>query len=132
MTSRFLKSVSTSPSGPAGHLPMNGEDPTCSSGPAGHLPMNGERTLLGQQVTAQTLDVGVDPVQVCLVRLAKTRRVDGVRPHHDGVLAVVRVVALSPPDDLEAEGLVHLHRVVVAGADLERDPLRATVIRGLD
>src|SRR6266851_7478394 len=117
---------------PCGPPPHEWGGPYLLLRPAGHLPMNGERTLLGQQVTAQALDVGVDPVQVCLVRLAKTRRVDGVRPHHDGVLAGVRVVALSPPDDLEAEGLVHLHRVVVAGADLERDPLRAHVIRGLD
>src|SRR5438309_11374312 len=46
--------VWVSPSGPSGHLPMNGEEQRFSpSGPSGHLPMNGEeqealRTGLGQ------------------------------------------------------------------------------------
>src|SRR5438093_10935600 len=57
---------------------------------------------------------------------------DRVRPHHDGILAVVRVVALAPADDLEAERLVHLHRVVVRGPHLERHPLGAHVVGGLD
>src|SRR5690348_45659 len=87
---------------------------------------------LCQQVAAEALDLGLDPLQVGLERLAETRRVDRVRPHHDRVLAVVGVVALAAADDLEAKPLVHLHGVVVGGADLEGHPLRPHVVGGLN
>src|SRR5216683_4347890 len=87
---------------------------------------------LGQQIPSQTLDVGVDPLQVGLVRAAESGRVDGVRPHHDRVLAVVGVVALAPADHLEAEGLIHAHRVVVGRPHLEGHPLGAHVVGRLD
>src|ERR1051325_10983430 len=88
--------------------------------------------LFGEELAAKAAHLGIDPVEVHLVRLAKARRVDGVRPHHDRVLAVVRVVALAAADDLEAEALVHLHGVVVGGPDLERHPLGAHVVCRLD
>src|SRR6266516_559748 len=87
---------------------------------------------LGEELAAQAANLGVDPLQVGFVGLAKPRRMDRVGPHHDGILAVVRVVALAPADDLEAERLVHLHRVVVRGSHLERHPLGAHVVGGLD
>src|SRR5690348_15549707 len=95
-------------------------------------PLRGEDALLGKEVAAEALDLGLDPLQVGLERLAEARRVDRVRPHYDRVLAVVGVVALAPADDLEAEALVELHRVVVAGADLQGHPLGAHVVSGLD
>src|SRR6266851_8087326 len=92
-------------------------------------PWGGE---LGQQIPSQTFDVGVDPLQVGLVRAAESWRVDRVGPHHDRVLAVVGVVALAPADHLEAEGLVHLHRVLVGRPHLEGHPLGAHVVGRLD
>src|SRR5438093_1108326 len=96
------------------------------------LEARGDLLILGEQLAAEAADLRVDPLQVRLVRLAEPRRVDRVRPHDDRVLAVVGVVALPPADHLEAEGLVHLHRVVVRGSDLERDPLCTHVVGGLD
>src|SRR5712692_6430663 len=87
---------------------------------------------LGQEVPAQAADFGVDALQVHLVRAAKSGRVDGVRPHDDRVLAVVGVVALPPADHLEAEGLVHPHRVFVGRAHLQCHPLGAHVVGRLD
>src|SRR6266513_666871 len=85
-----------------------------------------------QELAAQAANLGVDPLQVGFVGLTKARRMDRVRPHPDGSLTVVRVVALAPADDLEAERLVHLHRVVVRGPHLERHPLGAHIVGGLD
>src|SRR6266508_6556284 len=115
-------------------MPRVSANPDRPSGASRHLPVNGEESflLLFCQVAAQSADLGVDPLQVPLVRLAKTRRVDRVRPHDDRVLAVVGVVALAAPDDLEPEVLVHLHRVVVRRPDLEGHPLGAHVVGGLD
>src|SRR3989441_1795912 len=92
----------------------------------------GESVSLREEVAAEAADFGFDPLQVGLVGLAEARGVDRVRPHHDRVFAIVRVVTLAPPDDLEAEGLVHPHRVVIAGPNLERHPLGAHVVGGLD
>src|SRR5450759_3524839 len=90
------------------------------------------RIPLRDQVSAEASYVCFDPLQVCLVGAAEAGRVDAVRPHHDRVLTVVRVVTLAAPDDLEAESLVHLHRVLVGRTDLERDPLGAHFVGGLD
>src|SRR6266566_482149 len=88
--------------------------------------------VLGQQVAAKAADVGFDALEVGLVRAPESRRVDRVRPHHDRVLTVVGVVTLAPADHFEAEGLVHVHRVLVGRPHLERHPLRAHVVGGLD
>src|SRR5580704_3596979 len=87
---------------------------------------------LGDQVSSEAADVRFYSLQVLFVGAAEARAVDAVRPHHDGVLAVVGVVALTPSYDLEAEGLVHLHRVLVARAHLESHPFRTHVIGRLD
>src|ERR1700687_6194952 len=81
----------------------------CSSPSPRPSPRRGEGldVALDYQVAAEAADVRVDPLEVHLKRLAKARRVDGVRPHHNRVLAVVGVVALAPADDLEAEAFVH-------------------------
>src|SRR6266571_5020866 len=62
--------------------------------------------VLGQQVAAKPADVGFDALEVGLVRAPESRRVDRVRPHHD--------------------------RVLVGRPHLERHPLRAHVVGGLD
>src|SRR5713226_921596 len=81
-----------------------------------------------QQVPAQAAHVGLDALEVRLIRAAEAWRVNRVGPHHDRVLAVVGVVALAAADDLEPESLVHVHGVLVGRAHLEGDPLRAHVV----
>src|SRR5229473_2240731 len=87
---------------------------------------------LGQQVPSQAFDLGVDPLQVGLVRAPESGRMDGVGPHHDRVLSVVGVVALATADHLEAESLVHVHRVLVGRAHFEGHPFGAHVVGRLD
>src|SRR5665213_305754 len=84
--------------------------------------------VLADKLAAQASHVGFDAFQVGLVGATEAGRMDRVRPHHDRVLAVVRVVALAAPDDLEAEGFVHMHGVLIGSAHLEGHPLRAHVI----
>src|SRR2546430_14319603 len=79
-------------------------------------PASGEVKVLlpfGEEIGAEAANFGVDALEIGFVGLAETRGVDRVRPHHDGVFAVVRVVPLAAPDDLETEALVHLHGVFV-------------------
>src|SRR6266567_2676163 len=111
-------------------LPTRRLAPPSPHGAGGDLSLTA--LVLCAQFAPQTSYVRVDTFQVGFVRAPEAGRVDGVGPHHDRVLAVVRVVALAPPDHLEAEGLVHVHRVLVGRAHLERDPLGAHVVRGLD
>src|SRR5713226_5953649 len=99
------------------------------SSPRGGEPRGGE---LGKQVPSQAFDLGVDPLQVGLVRAPESGRMDGVGPHHDRVLSVVGVVALATADHLEAESLVHVHRVLVGRAHFEGHPFGAHVVGRLD
>src|SRR5205807_3755720 len=102
---------------------------TSPSGATRHLPRTAGKKLVWfrQQIPAKAADVRFDPLQVGFVCPPEPRRVDRVRPHDDGVLTVVRVVALAPTNHFEAEVFVHVHRVFVGRADLERYPLRAHV-----
>src|SRR5438132_3084826 len=64
--------------------------------------------------------------------LLEARRLDRVRPHHDGVLVIVGVVPAATTDHLETELLIEPDGDVVGGSHLEREPARAELIGPLN
>src|SRR5258708_12962729 len=69
---------------------------------------------LGHQVPAQTPHISVDTLEVGFKGAAESRRVDGIRPHHDRVFAVVGVVTLAPSYHFQPEAPLHLHPLAIA------------------